>query len=271
MRKILFALVIIVLLIFAGSIIYKGTNFAGFDVWGVTQISDKNNEIDEQNEKLTKLVDQTYPAALSTLATSSETLQKTKKEYEDQAVLLSDSKYYKQTEKYKVEFLWTKIGNYAKDNNVTVDLKFKNSIASGLYEMDIVTVGKYPDVTQFIYDIENDSKLGFKIEDFSMKSATISTDSEGKSTSSGVQGTFTCKEIRIDMKSLDGSSTNSASSTTKNTSTNKDEVTTDSTGKDENTTDLTNSTNTVTNKTNTVETEEVQRVENTNEVNESTP
>ena len=228
--------------------------------------TDKNDEIDSLNDQLTNLVDNIYPAAMKTLTASSETLEKTKKEYEDQAILLSNSKYYKQTEKYKVEFLWAKIGDYAKENDVTVDLKFRNSVASGLYDLDIETVGKYSDVADFIYDIENDSKLGFKIEDFSMQSASISTDSTGRTTASGVKGIFTCKELRIEMKALDGGSSKSTTDTTNNSSENttNENSTSNNTTSETNTTNTTNST---TNTTNTVKTEEVELVNNTNEVN----
>jgi len=223
MRKILLALLIIVLIIFTGFVIYKGTSFGKYSVWGVTQISQKNDEIDAENEKLGGLVSVTYPGAIQTLNTSSETLEQTKKEYEEKAVLLADSKYYKQTEKYKVEFLWTKIGNYAKDTNVVLNLEVTNGTASGLYDLNFTANGKYADVAQFIYDIENDSRLGFKIENFKMISASATNEDEKttsntttedgeKASSDKVQGSFTCKEIRIDIKALDTDISNKANS-----------------------------------------------------------
>ena len=245
MRKLLFSLTIIVLLIFTGFAIYRGTSFAKLAVYGVTQIQSKNEDIDEKTNKMNDLVNSTYPLANSTLTASSNELQKNKKDYEDQAVLLSDSKYYKQTEKYKVEFLWTKIGNYAKDNNVELKLEATESTTKGLYDLNFTATGKYADVAQFIYDIENDSRLGFKIEDFSMTSASGATD-DGKTVYNRVEGKFTCKEIKIDVKSIDQSEekTDNANTTTNsNTEANTEANTADNTT---NTTAETNTTNTTT-------------------------
>ena len=88
----------------------------------------------------------------------------------------------------------------------------------GIYNLIITAVGKYPNVADFIYAIENDSRLGFKIEDFSMTqygSKTENDDGENvtKNDSNLVQGRFVCKEIRIDIKSIDGESSNSNAKT----------------------------------------------------------
>lgn len=228
MRKILFALTIIVLLIFTGFVMYQGTTFGKLHIWGVKQIQDKNEEIDEKNQEMHALVEKTYPTAINTLNKSSEDLEKNKKEYENQAVLLADSKYYKQTEKYKVEFLWTKLGNYAKDNNVELKLEATASTTSGLYDLNFTSTGKYADVAQFIYDIENDSRLGFKIENFSMNAVSNTTE-EGQTIYNRVEGKFTCKEIKIDIKSIDKDAQTNNNTNEKNTNTNSTNTTTNTT------------------------------------------
>ena len=152
-------------------------------------------------------------------------MENAKSEYESKALLLGNSSYYLQTEEYEIEFLWTRIGNYANDNDVKIKIDVTNSSISGRYDLNFTVTGKYPDVTQFIYDIENDSKLGFKIEDFNMVSSE-----------SGVQGKFACKEIKIDLKTVDTSSdTDEAENTTTDTSSNTTAT---------NTTETTNTTNT---------------------------
>ena len=127
MRKILFIILIILLLIGAGSIIANGFELGDFQVWGVKAIIAQNENIDQENEELSNLVSVTYPSSLAQLDTSSETLTSTKKEYEDKAILVSNSKYYMQTEKYEIEYLWTKLGNYAKDENVQIKIDVVNS------------------------------------------------------------------------------------------------------------------------------------------------
>ena len=195
MRKILFSILIILLLVCSVLVIKNGIKIAGLDIWGVQQIQQKNSEIDSRNDELKSLVNGTYTTTLTKLDTSSETLQQTKKEYEEQAILASGSRFYNQTEKYKIEFLWTRIGNYAKDDNVVIRIDVISGEATGIYNLNFSVIGKYSDVAGFIYDIENDSRLGFKIEDFGM---TAGSDNN-------VEGKFSCKGITIDVKSLDDS------------------------------------------------------------------
>lgn len=253
MRKILFMLALIILLIFTGVVIYKGTNFGAFKVWGITQIIEKNDEIDAKNAQLSNLVSVTYPDTLSKLSNSSEALQQTKKQYEEQSLILSDSKYYMQTEKYKLDFLWTRIGNHAKDNKVEIKIDVTNGSANGIYNLNFTVVGKYPNTTNFIYAIENDSRLGFKIENFSMKQSTKETGtvtSEGQKTYSYnyVESTFVCKEIKIDIKVIDTQDGKKETNTTQNTNTTTDGNTTNTvdntTGNTANTANTVNTTNT---------------------------
>ena len=195
MRKILFIILIILLLVGAGLLIINGLELGNFKVWGIRDIIAKNDNIDQKNQELSNLVSITYPGALEALNTSSETLTSTKKEYEDKSVLVSNNKYYMQTEKYEIEFLWTKLGNYAKDNNVQIKIDVVNSVTEDLYDLKFTITGAYIDVTDFIYDIENDSKLGFKIEEFHMSA-----------NKNGVTGTFSCKEIGINIEKVDENS-----------------------------------------------------------------
>lgn len=257
MRKILFILALIILLIFTGVVIYKGTNFGRFKVWGITQIIEKNEEIDSENAQLSNLVSVTYPSTLTKLSNSSEKLQQTKKEYEEQSVMLSDSNYYMQTEKYKLDFLWTRIGNHAKDNKVEIKIDVTNGTANGIYNLNFTVVGKYANTTSFIYAIEGDSRLGFKIENFSMKQSTKGTgvlNSDGQTVYNynNVECTFVCKEIKIDIKSLDGQDGK------------KDETNTTNTTNAENTTNTVgNTTNTANNNTNTTNTQNAGNTTNT--------
>lgn len=189
MRKILLIVLIVLLLIGAGFTIVSGFELGNFQIWGIKGITSQNENIDNKNKELSGLVSVTYPGTLDELKTSSETLASTKQEYENKAILVSNSKYYMQTEKYEIEFLWTRLGNYAKDNNVQITIDVVKSDTSGLYNLKFTIVGEYSNITEFIYDVENDSKLGFKIEDFNMLA-----------NGDGVQGTFFCKDININIE-----------------------------------------------------------------------
>lgn len=202
MRKVLFAILAAILLIVTVIVIYKGISIGNFEIWGIKQIVEENEAIDLANKELENKVKNEFQSAISKLNNSGEVMQEAKKEYEETALTISNSEYYMQTEKYKLEFLWTRIGNYAKKHKVTPKMEVASGSTTGVYNLIITVVGKYSNIADFISAIENDSRLGFKIEDFSMEQYTSE---EG---SNLVQGKFTCKEIKIDIKSIDSDNTN---------------------------------------------------------------
>lgn len=257
MRKILFALLAVALLIVVGLVIYKGATLGRLEIWGIKQIIAENKQIDDVNARLERLANEEFNSAKQKLDNSGEAMQATKKEYEEQAVLISNSKYYMQTEKYKIDFLWTRIGNYAKDHKVTPKMDVASGSTKGVYNLIITAVGKYPDVADFIYAIENDSRLGFKIEDFSMSQYT------SEEASNLVEGKFTCKEIRIDIKSIDSESKSNSSAKT------ADSNSQSNANQNSNTTNTTNTTNTAnsntTNQTNSNVVENQNNAETTKE------
>ena len=209
MRKALLAVALIILLIFSILILVNGLHLGNIDVWGINEISVKNDEIDSQNAKLTSLIDTNYETSISKLKTSSETLQETKKQYEEKAIVLSQNKYYKQKDQYKHEFILVKIGKYADGNNVDIRLIVTESATSGLYDLNFTVTGKYADVASFIHDIENDSSLEFNIENFVEVSATATATREDGTTytTNAVKANFYCREISIDLKWLDENET----------------------------------------------------------------
>lgn len=74
------------------------------------------------------------------------------------------------SEKYKMEYLWVKLGNYATKNGVTLKLNVLNGTTGldGMYNLEFIINGKYAGITEFVYEVENDSTLGFKIDNFSL-------------------------------------------------------------------------------------------------------
>ena len=138
-----------------------------------------------------------------------------KTEYENQAVLSNSnsSSYASKLEAYDIDYLWTKLGNYAKDENVVIKIEVTaGSASSNLYNLNFTVTGTYVGTTDFIYDIENDTKLGFKIDNFKMINGSESE----------VIGTFSCIDIPLSVGSIENT-TNEAkesenqSNTTQNT------------------------------------------------------
>ena len=229
MRKVLIGIVVGLILI--GTILLMINGIGSTNVNGFLGLKEENELVDKKIQELSNVISVTYENTESELDSSAAKLTNSKTEYENQAALstLNESNYASQMEKYEIDFLWTKLGNYAKEENVVIKIDVTtNETASTLYDLNFSVTGGYVNITDFIYDIENDSRLGFKIDNFKMQM------------SSGVLlATFSCKEISLNVGKVETTATDksSASSSTEKT-TNK---TTKTTSKDK--TDTTNTTN----------------------------
>ena len=65
---------------------------------------------------------------------------------------------------YLLDYLWIKVGNYASDNAV----KFKMTPNAANATLDFNITGSYISVINFIYDIQNDPELDFKLNGITM-------------------------------------------------------------------------------------------------------
>jgi len=137
-----------------------------------------------------------------------------------------------QIERYEVETLWVKLGKYATSEGAIIRMDIVQGNTNETYNLKFTVNGSYISITDFISDIENDSTLGFKIEEFKM----LPSDVEGV-----LQATFVCKEIgikEISAKSSANLMTDSIEDTINQTNT--------STTNSMNSTNSTNETNNVT-------------------------
>ncbi len=225
MRKIL--LIILVCLLLILTVFFMVSGFSAFGLKGIIDISEKNKEIDQKILDLSNEVNNVYKSTEAKLKSAADTLTETKTKYENQAILSSSqsSSYVSQKEKYDIEYLWTRLGHFARDENCTLKIDLSTA-GENLYNLNFTVGGSYSGITDFIYDIENDSKFGFKIEKFAISSP-------GES----LTATFTCKDIPISKVQVERQS--SSNSNTTNNTTN----TTDSTSNSTNSTNSTNTTN----------------------------
>lgn len=222
MRKILISVLVCLLLI--GSAFFMVNGISKFNIQGIKGLDEENNKVEKKISDLSNVISVTYTNTESNLKRTANTLQDSKTEYENQAALSNsqNSSYVSKLETYDIDYLWTKLGNYAKDENVVIKIELVSSGSStNLYNLNFTTTGEYVSITDFIYDIENDSKLGFKIDEFKM----------GVSSENSLTATFSCKEIPIKVGSLDQTTSNnqdnSASNTAGGTNSNAGSNTTD--------------------------------------------
>lgn len=232
MRKILISILVCLLLI--GSAFFMVNGMSNINVKGFKGLDEKNDEVEQKISELSNIISVTFKNTSSNLKRTANTLQESKTEYENQATLsnLNSSSYASKLETYDIDYLWTKLGNYAREEGVVIKIELVTSGSSeNLYNLNFTVNGEYIKITNFIYDIENDSKLGFKIDQFTMEASSDGT----------IVSTFSCKEIPISVGKVEmpvteesnitnETSTNTTSTnTTSNSATNNTNATTNTT------------------------------------------
>lgn len=234
MKKLLISILIALLLILSIFIALNGLNIGRLEILGIKGIGQKNSELDQKIQQATQLSSIDYQKAVDEVENNSKKLTEEKKNYEELALLNTDAEGQAtaQIQKYEVEALWVKIGNHATSEGATIkmDIVKGNSTAENVYDLNFTVNGSYISIIDFISDIENDSTLGFKIENFKMSGSGDS-----------LQATFVCKEITIiDVNEgqvvTDTNNTTNTSNTANTTNTNSTSNTTNKT----NTTNMTN-------------------------------
>lgn len=164
MRRILIGILTILLIVMAVLVITKGLTIGNFKILSVQQIIEGNDKLTEEISQTEKLIKSEYPTKLDELDTNVSSLLAAKEEYQDLADVSTKSEINKATtvETYTVEFLWTRLGRHATAEGVYLSYTpTKNSIK-------FTVSGDYVPILSFISAIENDSKLGFRIENFKL-------------------------------------------------------------------------------------------------------
>jgi uncharacterized protein YdcH (DUF465 family) len=172
MRKLLIMVLIVLLCVLGYFAIFSGISIGSFQILSTSQIKDKNDKLDEEISQIETDRETTYPNKTSELKKETTTMMDAKKTYLDLASVSTESelKEANQEETYLIEFLWTKIGNHATNEGV----KLKLDVVSGdtgesdVHNLNFTVTGHYIAIINFISAIENDSKLGFRIENFKM-------------------------------------------------------------------------------------------------------
>lgn len=228
MKKLLISIIIILVLILTGITIINGLEIGKLKILGITEIKKQNKDLDNKIKDATKLASTDYQKKLDDLDKIVKEFEKTKTNYEDMVNVSTDSEIESANQYgvYEIGMLWIELGNHAKSEGVTMDVSAKNLTAidtNSITEADkkyncnlyFTVTGTYAGIAGFIEDIEDDSKLGFRIEEFKMIPS-----SEGNNI---LQATFTCNDIIIRGVSIN-STANSAitnTDTTNNTTTNE--------------------------------------------------
>ena len=91
---------------------------------------------------------------------------------------------------YKIEYIWTRIGSHATSEGVELKLDITAGETGEQESKNLLftVTGNYIAVINFVLSIEDDSQLGFRIENFKILPG---------SGENGRQATFTVRNVRI--------------------------------------------------------------------------
>lgn len=219
MRRILIGILTILLIVMAVLVITKGLTIGNFKILSVQQIIEGNDKLTAEISETEKLIRSNYPTELETLDSNVSSLLAAKEEYQDLADVSTKSEINKATtvETYTVEFLWTRLGRHATAEGVYLSYTPTNN------SIKFTVSGDYIPILSFVSAIENDSKLGFRIENFKLipggnnlqatfETRNINIKTEGVNTA--VQSTTTTESTPTNMPDTNTQNTNSTTETT---------------------------------------------------------
>ena len=185
MKNILLTILTILITVIMVIVMKSGINIGSLHILGFQGIADENQKLLDVIEQ-SKQKNNEYTAKLQTINSDSEKLATAKKEYFDlvQVSTASEIQEAMQIKSYRVEYLWSRVGNHATKEGVKVKMEIASSSMgdSAYKDLKFTVNGNYLAITNFIYDLENDESLDFTIDGFDMKSDVAS---------------FTVKDVKI--------------------------------------------------------------------------
>lgn len=201
MKKILISIIGVILLIIICVSAIKGISVGKMAIYSFKNIKEQSLNLDKKIEEANGQINQNYAKAIADIGTATTNLKNLKEEYETK-VGLNGELGITQIEKYKIEYLWGIIGNYADDKKIEVTLEFKETSIDDTYNINFTLLGSYTGITDFLYAIENDDELNYRIKDFKLEpsSTTTNTTTDNKVTTvstSTLKATFVVENIII--------------------------------------------------------------------------
>lgn len=174
--------IILILTILAGT---RGINIGKASVYSIKQIKESSLYLDTKVEEANTETSQNYAQAINLTDESIKKLKSAKEEYETKVAPLTGNNGIgiTQIEKYKIEYIWNKLGSYAKDEGIKIILDFEETSIKDTYNIKFSLSGTYVGITNFLYHIEDDDELNYKVVNFKIEPKTNSSETTaGKTT-----------------------------------------------------------------------------------------
>ena len=234
-RKILMGVLTVLLAVLTYFVIANGVSIGSFKALGLKGLKEEDSQIQSKIETASSLTSSQYPSKISELNQNTKNLLSKKEEYTDLTTYSTEDQIQAANElqEYEVEYLWAEVGKYATKEGIKIKMDISNSTSANqsadgrkLYDLNFTAEGAYVGISLFLADLEDDSFLDFKIENFAL--------TKGESTEN-LKATFVVKDIPIKLDNLsantssDSDTTGSVNNTTNNTSNTTGNTTTNTT------------------------------------------
>lgn len=200
----------------------KGLTIGKINILSIADIKTKSMELDKKIEDANTLKNVTYKKKVSDLDNSIKNLTTAKQKYLELASLSTDDqiKAANQEPVYSMEFLWDKVGSYATREGLKLKWVVTPTGTTNKSTLSFTLTGTYLGIINYVYALENDSELAFRIENFKLVPDGGSTDS--------LSATFTVSNIGVKQETTStkvSTEENNNNSTSKQSSTNSTKTT----------------------------------------------
>ena len=183
MRKVLILALICILAYLSYDAIFNGGDLL-LEAIGYQEIESANEELNMLIEQLNQKNSIEYSTKRANLDAAVQEYERIKKEYESLAAKQKQMAY-ESTDLYNLEFLWTELGNYARENQIVMKMNIGRSVTAMnnseeyvICDLEFDVIGEYIKVTDFLYALEDDDRFAFEISEFSMVKANVSETSK---------------------------------------------------------------------------------------------
>ena len=237
MKNILITVISVLMTVLIIITMIKGLTIGKIKILSIADIKQNSMDLDKKIEELNTLKNLTYKQKVGNLEDSTKRLTTAKQKYLEVASLSTDEqiKAANQEPVYSMEFLWDKVGSYATREGLKLKWVVPPTGTTNKSTLSFTLTGAYISIINYVYAIENDSELAFRIENFKM----VPAGGEGES----LTATFTVSNIGVKQESTTTRVTSTTTDTTKTTTnnTNTTHNTTNTTTQNKETKSATNS------------------------------
>lgn len=215
MRKILIAILLVLLIVLAYFTLFQGISLGSLDILGINGIIGLNDNLTEKINVANTKIKQDLQNKKIELSDSVDTLLEQKEKYYKLANTSTDSEITEATtqESYSLEYLYLKVGRHGRNEGVNfrMDILTGASADPDMKKLEFTVEGKYVGIMNFVSALEDDGNLGFRIDNFDLLPY-----------GENLQATFDVNNVRVNIENTTSSVQQDNSQTDTSTQTTND-------------------------------------------------